>query len=92
MCDEKMTKKVKNLEHFKKFLRKMERLPQSAIEDVMGTWGKGYIDTPGFYHRERHMYNNDIIYFMKSNMGGDFDRLKQWYINNPEKVKQIMKL
>lgn len=49
--------RVKNLEHWKKFLRKMERTSEHAIRSIMGD--KGYIDTPGFYQQERRHYNND---------------------------------
>lgn len=82
--------KVKNLEHWKKFLRKMERTPEFTIKSVMGD--KGYIDTPGFYQQERRQWNNDVVYFMKSNMGSKYEKLKKWYIKNPEKAKKIMKL
>ena len=83
--------RVKNVEHWKKFLRKMERTPEFAIKSVMGD--KGYVDTPGFYQQERRQFNNDVVLFMKSNMSSSsYEKLKKWYIKNPEKAKEIMKL
>lgn len=61
----------------------MEQTPEFAIRRVMG---KGYIDTPGLYHKKA-----DIVRFMRSNMSHSrYERLKEWYIKNPEKVKKFM--
>lgn len=80
-------RELKSYEEFGIFLIKLERMPESAIEKIMGD---DYIDTPGFYDREKHLYGT-VFEFMSYNMGEvELNRLEQWYIKNPKKVKKII--
>ncbi len=74
---------------FKRFLLKIDRTPEYALRDIMG---KTYINTPGAYKAERKYYSSIFDYY-RQNMGiKDFKKLRRWYIKNPNKVKQIMRI
>lgn len=64
----------------------IERTPEYRIREIMG---EEYIDTPGFYNKERRYYKS-IFEFMIQNMGkNDFNKLKSWYKNNSIKVRKL---
>lgn len=73
----------KNTKDFEKFLEEIDGMPESAIKKIMGS---GYIDTPGMWDEEKEDYHNDIVEYMKSNMGkAEFERLKAYWESNIKK-------
>ena len=79
-------KRMKTLDQF---LTRIDKLPEAEIKHIMGS---EYIDTPGFYQKEKKDYS-DIQQFMLHNMStSNFESLEQWYWDNPDKVKMFWKI
>jgi hypothetical protein len=69
----------------------IDSTPQADLVDELFGSEEEYIDTPGFYYEEKEDYGDDILSFMKSNMGEqEFNKLIEWIDNNPEKVNNFM--
>ena len=70
----------RNKKNFEMFLKEIDAMSEFEIREIMGD---DYIDTPGFYKREKKDYDNDIIEFMYQNMGGsELERLREWWLTN----------
>ena len=55
-------------------------MSEFAIREIMGD---DYIDTPGYYRQEARHYNNDVMEFMKLNMGAsELKRLEEYWEKN----------
>ncbi len=70
----------RNKKNFEMFLKEIDAMSEFEIREIMGD---DYIDTPGYYKREKKHYDNDIIEFMYQNMGGsELERLREWWLTN----------
>jgi hypothetical protein len=70
----------RNKKNFEMFLKEIDGMSDAEIQEIMGD---DFIDTPGFYKKERKYYNNDIIEFMHQNMGAsELERLREWWLTN----------
>ena len=65
---------------FRRFLMEIDGMSEFAIREIMGD---DYIDTPGYYRQEARHYNNDVMEFMKLNMGAsELKRLEEYWEKN----------
>ena len=65
---------------FRRFLMEIDGMGEFAIREIMGD---DYIDTPGYYRQEARHYNNDVMEFMKLNMGAsELKRLEEYWEKN----------
>ena len=70
----------RNKKNFEMFLKEIDAMSEFEIREIMGD---DYIDTPGYYKREKKHYDNDILEFMYQNMGGsELERLREWWLTN----------
>jgi len=70
----------RNKKNFEMFLREIDGMSEFEIREIMGD---DYIDTPGYYKREKKYYDNDILEFMHQNMGRtELEGLYDWWLIN----------
>ena len=82
---------IESLRSFKSFLIAVDNTSESELREILFT-GKDYIDTPGYYHREKSQYKG-VLDFYEQNMGREeLDRLFIWYLDNLDKVERFMNL
>lgn len=73
-----------NTTYFDRFLKKVDRTSEGTlIEELFGS-ESAYIDTAGFYDRERE--DNPSIVDFEDEHGYDVDAIFKWYCNNFEKA------
>lgn len=77
---------------FEDFLITIDKTGQTLlIKELFGS-RKNYIDTPGYYWKEKDDYS-DVFEFYEMNMGSeDYTKLMKWWENHPRRVNKFMEL